>query len=382
MRLVEMQLRQVAIPMRFSFKHALAERSTATNLIVRVMTDSGHVGYGEVLPRKYLTGETLESARRDLLERWWPKAKGLWLPDPSEQPDAVFAALEPIYLQADGERKTGSYAGLDIAVFDAWARAAVRPVASVWHGPVEPVKLTAPLGGGSLKTVRRAAVWFKRLGFTEFKLKVGIAHLDDDIARIEAVRAVIGNACDLRVDCNAAFTPMEAILAMRRFADFGVSSVEQPIPPGSPTDLAVVQDEGGMPVMADESLCTLDDAKHLVALKSAKLWNLRPAKVGGFSGMRAHARLAQKHGIELHLGVLVGETSLMASAGRACLGMAPLRHVEYGFPRVLLKGDPFRGGPGGYFGVGKPMGQEPGLGIRAVSQQLERCTQWKLTVTA
>ncbi len=377
-----MQLRQVAIPMRFSFKHALAERSIANNLIVRVMTDTGHVGYGEVLPRKYLTGETLETARRDLLELWWPKVKGLWLPDPAEEPSSVFAAMEPVYLQADAARKTGSYAGLDIAVFDAWSQSAGKSISQIWHGPASSVKLTAPLGGGSLNTVKRSAVWFKRLGFKEFKLKVGISHPDEDAARVEAVRAVIGNACDLRVDCNAAFTPMEAILAMRKFAEFGVSSVEQPIPPGSPTDLAVVQDEGNMPVMADESLCTLDDAKHLVSLKSAKLWNLRPAKVGGFSGMRALSRLAQKHGIDIHLGVLVGETSLMAAAGRACLQAAPLRHVEYGFPRVLLKGDPFRGGPAGYFGTGKPLGDEPGLGIRAIPEKLERCTEWKLTVTA
>lgn len=422
MRLTELELREIAVPMRFSFKHALAERKVARNLIVRVKTDGGTEGWGEVLPRDYLTGETVESARRDVIERWWPAAKKLSLPAAGAPADALLAALEPLYLTADSERKTASYGGLDVAVCDAWCRAAKVSVGSFLKTVAQQTQtkergakgktstdataakpdaaqtlsvvataengtpfvwLTAPLGGGSVKTVRRAAVWFRRLGFREFKLKTGIAaDLEEDVCRVAAVREAIGPAADLRVDFNAALMPMQAVLAARRFAEYNVSSIEQPIPPGSPTDLAQVQEDGGVPVMADESLCTLDDAKHLLSLHAAKLWNLRVAKVGGFSGMRAMARLAGKHGVQIHLGVLVGETSLMAAAGRACLGLIQPRHVEYGFPRVLLKGDPFRGGPAGYFGKGEFFRETPGLGVRVVEKQLEKVTQWKLTAGA
>ena len=73
---------------------------------------------------------------------------------------------------------------------------------------------------------------------------------------------------------------------------FGVSSVEQPIPAGNVPDLARVQREGGLPVMADESLCTLADAHNLLAAQAADIWNLRLAKIGGFTGMLAMLRVA------------------------------------------------------------------------------------------
>jgi L-alanine-DL-glutamate epimerase-like enolase superfamily enzyme len=165
-----------------------------------------------------------------------------------------------------------------------------------------------------------------------------------------------------------------AVKLGKEFRRLGVSSVEQPIAAGNAEALAYVQSEGGIPVVADESLCTLKDAEALLSAGAAHVWNIRLAKVGGFSGALQLARLAQEHGIEMQLGVLVGETSLLGAAARACIGLARYRHVEFGFPRILLRADPFRKGPDGYLGTGHPLDSSPGLGVWPASTVLDRLT--------
>lgn len=404
LRFVRLDIHEVRIPFRFSFRHSLAERSEAHNLILALTTDSGHVGYGEVLPRDYLTGETIVSAWDDITHIWWPRLKelrfddrqpvrtvlqkeagvapGEWALKPGTTRD-FFDTLRPLYDDADHAGHTAGWSGVDVAAVDAWARATGREGGRIFGQPLASAPLTAPLDAGSVGHVRRRARLLHWLGFRHFKLKVGGAN---DHTRVAAARKAIGGKCNLRVDANAAWSPEQAIAMLRRWKAYRVTSVEQPIPAAPPRErtvasvadvaegLARVQRESGIPVMADESLCVRGDADCLGRHHAAKLWNVRLAKVGGFSGMLEMIRLAREHFAQLHLGVLVGETSCLAAAQRACLGLTDFAHVEYGFPRVLLKGDPFRGGPGGYFGQGAPLRRTPGLGVSLLPGALRRVT--------
>ena len=399
MRFTRLQIHEVCIPFRFSFKHALAERREARNLILVLHTDQGTVGYGEAIPRDYLTGETLETAIGDLQTRWWPKLRGLSFeaqtvaatPDPEDErvspapgellpgtTHAFFEQLKPLYEEADAERKTASYAGLDIAALDCWARACGIPGNCLFGRKPSGVSLTAPIGSSSLRSSSWQARLFRWLGFGDYKVKVGRR---DDLERLTALRGIIGKNADLRVDANAAWSEEEALKKIRAFEGCAVSSVEQPIPAGDADALGRVQQASGVPLMADESLCTCADAENLLAHTSAQLWNLRLAKIGGFSGMLTLIRKGEDAGIRHHLGVLVGESSCLAAAQRACLGLAEWAYVEYGFPRLLLSRDPFWGGPSGYFGIGHPLGATPGLGIRLRKRVLDAITVKQIELT-
>jgi L-alanine-DL-glutamate epimerase-like enolase superfamily enzyme len=366
LRLVKMELREIKIPFRFSFKHSLATRSAANNLLVILTADSGATGFGEVLPREYLTGESLSSCWEDLRTRWWPRLKELKF----LESDSPLPTLRPLYLEADSERKTASYAGLDIAACDAWGRATGTPLQKLFGAAAFPVRLSAPLGAGKVSSVKLLALIFKLLGFREFKLKVDGNNI---VPLVTAVRNIIGYNCSLRLDANAAWNLPEALALAQFLQEMNISSVEQPFPVGNNSELASLRNSG-VRVMADESLCALADARELLSRSCADLWNLRLAKVGGFSGVRELAELGKRHGVKFQSGVLVGETSLLAAAQRCCLGLAEWEHVEYGFPKVLLKRDPFRGGPGGYLGSGHACPERPGLGVEPVQKILSRIT--------
>lgn len=368
MRIKELTAFVVQIPFRFSFKHALAERRRADSVLLRVRMDNGAEGWGEAVPRAYLTGESVETVMRDLRERWAPAGRTIDFPDGV----SPLPVLAPLYAKADSARRTAGYAALDVAVVDAVAQAANRPAGELLGWTPRPVRLTAPLGGGGPRGVFWIARICKFLGFTDYKLKVGIK--GDDAARLRAVREVLPDSAkyDLRIDANAAWDAAEAGLRLREFAPFAISSCEQPFPAGG--DFSALAATAPCPLMADESLCTRADAERLLQQGGCALWNVRLAKNGGFSGLVALRDLALQNNISLHLGALVGETSLLTAAGRIAANAAEFRHVEYGFPRVLLRSDPFRGGPAGYRGIGLPQFSRPGLGVRCVPAVLEQIT--------
>lgn len=395
-RLCALELRRVIVPFRFAFTHAQASRRRNQSLLLAVHTDQGAVGYGEILPRRYLTGETLEEAWQQLRDCFWPAAKSLTF----SAARAPVAALLPLLLTASRRRQTATYAGLDVALWDAWAQVACRPGAELFgQARPQPAPLTGPLGANSLTKIGMLTTLMRAVGYREFKLKVGNSK---DLAAARLVRRLIGSRGDLRVDANGAWEVEEAIVKARALAAFQVSSLEQPIPPGEAANLARVERESGVPVMADESLCTLEDARDLLDRQAVTLWNLRLAKNGGFTGLLALIKMAgyplpnlvadlplppEFHPSravrrpQLHLGVLVGETSLLGAAGRACLGLCPFRHLEFGFPGILLAVDPFHGDPGGYFGWAKPLSSQASLGVRPKSRLLDRITVAREVIT-
>jgi L-Ala-D/L-Glu epimerase / N-acetyl-D-glutamate racemase len=389
LRFTRLELREVKIPFRFAFKHALAVRREAHNLILTLHSDAGTCGYGEVIPRTYLTGESIDTTWEDIRSHYWPAIKDREF-QISRYP---WETLQPIFAWASDHRRTAAYAGLDLAVWDCWARTSRRPGYSLF-GQRRPlaVPLTGPLGAGSFHYLWRNTCLMKFVGFQQYKLKVGNA---GDLAAVHLVRRLIGPRCDLRVDANGGWDVAQAIRMAQELRQFNVSSVEQPIDAGNVPDLARVQREGGLPVMADESLCTLGDARELLAARAADIWNLRLAKIGGFTGMLSMLQVAGyplppaltgkpaaapgrqpllSYRPKLHLGVLVGETTLITAAARACLGLGPFLHVEYAYPGILLTIDPFQGDPGGYGGTGRPLGDDYGLGVSPRPNLLDKVT--------
>ncbi len=359
---------QGALPFRIGFKHNLAARRQAETLVLRIVDAAGNQGYSQALPRQYLTGETLSSCLDDVCNRWFPKISCLQF-DLQAGPDAWLAMVLPLYREADGIRHTASYAALEIAVFTCLLRQAA---AITWQDILQN-SVTAPLVGVIPEVGQRQAAWmariFKWLGYTRIKVKVGRDEAGD-ARRLAAVRNVLGPHGWLAVDANQAWTAEEAVQRLAGLKHYGVNLVEEPLQPASGMTLGMVEKQTGIPVMADESLCIRADAETLLAQGSPSWWNLRLLKNGGFSGVWSLSNLAYHNGIKVYGGILVGETSCMAAAGRIAMAKSRFVCLENGFPRVLLKNDPFRGGPGGFSGIAALAGKKT-LDLTLLEEKLE-----------
>ena len=178
------------------------------------------------------------------------------------------------------------------------------------------------------ETAGEMAALYARVRFGALKVKVGV---DDDLRRLEAVRKAAGDRTEFRVDANGAWTASEAILALERLKAFDISAVEQPVAAPDLEGMHRVRQETGVTVIADESLVTPDDAANLIRMEACDAFNIRVSKCGGLLASKHIAEMGLGSGIQVQVGAQVGETSLLAAAGRHLAAHLPGGPARRGF---------------------------------------------------
>jgi muconate cycloisomerase len=332
--------------------------------VLRVRDEAGGEGFGEGAPRPYVTGETVETVLAHLAGDLWPRVAGRELP-----PAGHLAGLAT-FLPAPRDPSNAARAALELAVLDCTLRAARRPMAAVLPPVRRRVTYSGVVTSGSVERAVQHARRMRAIGLGHVKVKVGF---DDDVARVRAVREALGPEVSLRLDANGAWTLERAVEVLGAVAPLGIAAVEQPLPRGPVEDLARLRGATPVPVMVDESLVTEADAEALIEAKAADLFNIRVSKCGGLARSLAIAARASAMGIGVQVGSQVGETAILAAAGRHLAAALPeVAFVEGSFGTLLLAEDvaveSVRFGHRGE----APLLTGPGLGIRVVEERLLR----------
>ncbi len=362
LRPLRLDIYQTAIPMR-GFEHAAASRELAEGIVIRIEFEGGAIGWGEALPREYVTGETLATVPDDLARVLWPLVVGRAVQLGRQ------GALDIPRRKADGHCMAAAAGALELAFWDA----------ALARWPMAPMPLDARVTGvlGSkdpARTAKRLRLmrWF---GLRDFKLKLGLGNVDGENLRL--VHAKLGSAirrgrCTLRVDVNGGWPEAEVPERAADLARYGVCVIEQPVFCKA-AELAQLAMRCPLPLMADESLIDLADANALLAAGDKVWWNIRISKNGGPVAAAELAELAQRHGVPYTLGCMVGETGILSAAQRRVLqlGIDP-RFVEGNYGRFLLADDLTVPSPRfGYGGRLRPM-RGAGLGVHVDGHKLQR----------
>jgi muconate cycloisomerase len=368
----------VELPFRFSFGHALAERRSSTNVFVRLRLESGIVGYGEGVPREYVTGESVESALAALVQRQAPPLVGRKLSDPDE----VLTLVDEIpEARPGGGLDLAARCALELALLDAAGKHFDRSVSN-WLGgePTPQVHYDAVLPFSSPKKVAALSLVIRALGVKQVKAKVG-GDLDKELESLRILRRFLGSGADLRVDANCAWTADEAITAIRRLGTYGVSAVEQPLPGDDLEGLRKVTDELEEAIIVDESLRTIEDGRALIEARACDGFNIRVSKNGGLLNSIKLARMAADAGLFCVVGAQVGESGVLSAAGRHLAAHIGPRYLEGSAGRLLLKQDVTKENvlPGRRGRARTPVG--PGLGVDVVEEVLERLGHVHRTLT-
>ncbi|CAN5289323.1 dipeptide epimerase [soil metagenome] len=344
MQIAELEVRQTRIPLKKPIKHASHRRTETDNIVVRCVLSDGTVGYGEGVPRDYVTGETVDTAidllKRSRLESHF-RACGTF--------EAAVKLAESLTLAAipDDDRLCQGNAArcaVEIAILDAYGRCYGEPLMNVTkllaqelYEPKAEVRYSgAIMSASGIKA--RIMGWAMRLyGFKQVKVKVGISGQDDP-ARLKIIRRRVGQGTNLRVDANEAWSPAEAIGKIQALEPFGITSVEQPVKHEDIGELARIRKAIKTPIMLDESLCSEVDAERAVRHEWCDLFNLRLSKCGGFIPTLRLAQLAKRHGLGYQLGCQVGETAILSAAGRHfATSVAGIRYLEGSYDHHLVK---------------------------------------------
>ena len=354
---LQLDVYRTAIAMR-GFEHAAASRKIAEAIVVKLTLDDGRIGWGETLPRDYVTGETLESVVDDITDIHWPAY--------CENPSALLAE------KADGRVVTAAACAIATADLDA-----INGFGELGElSPRIDARVSGVLGSADPAKVAKKLRLMRLIGLRDFKLKLGFGEQTDaEILRIvsgKLGKQIAKGKCTLRVDVNGGWDIDSTPQRVEQMFDFGVCVVEQPVY-CAPEQLVELARKCKLPLMADESLLTTDDAQILLAEPQRIWWNIRIAKNGGPARALAMAKLAGKNDVKFTLGCMVGETCILSAAQRRVLQLAPApRFVEGNYGRFLMDDDlTVRSPRFGYGGKLKAIGGA-GLGVNVSQESVDR----------
>jgi L-Ala-D/L-Glu epimerase len=368
----QLDLFAVELPFKVTVRHAAAARTTSDSLFLRARLDNGVEGWGEALPRAYVSGEAREQAFALLRDTILPALVGRSF---RSLPEAV-SFLEKCDGKAPPEwvnpevPQTSAWCSVDLALLDAFGRASGEPARPAVGdqapsaATLERYRYSGVVSAGQGWPYARSLLRMRAFRFPHIKLK--LEH-DGALRAARTARRLLGRRVELRVDANMAWDVEQALEVIGQLQTVGIGSFEQPIASGDLAGLARLVAETSAQIMVDEGLTDRDSLQRFIAHRACTAANVRISKCGGLIGAYARCREVLDAGLMLQVGCQVGESSLLSAAHLTLLqALAPLtpgvRYAEGCFGRHLLREDPaaplvqFRYG-------GRPPRRPPGAGL-------------------
>ena len=323
----------IDVPITDPFVVATGARVTAQNLFVRVTLRDGTCGYGEAAPFPEVGGEDRASC--------FDTATVLATPLVGQSVAGYQSIADT--LQAQAILYPAARCGLETAILDAYTRSLGVPLWQLWGSADvrdRETDITIPICELE-KTLDLARGWYAR-GFRLFKMKVG-TNVEEDIRRLEAVHDAFPNIGFIG-DGNQGFSRQDCLLFVSGVKNFGGRLVllEQPLIREDLEGLHAIRHLTGIPVAADESVRSLDDARRVVKLQAADYINIKIMKTGVTEALRI-AAFARSVGLRLMIGGMVETRIAMGCSFSLVLGQGGFDVLDLDTP-LLLSTDPVLGG--------------------------------------
>ncbi len=258
-------------------------------VVVRLWTDDGLCGLGEADPLVGFTAEGPESVMETIRHVIAPAVLGL---DPGN-----IAALNR-RMDAALPGFPFAKAPIDIAAHDLLGQKLGVPVYQLLGGRVrDRVPLVWPIGGGSPAENVAEALEKVAEGYRTLHIKVGALSPDEDVVRLRAVRAAVGDDVFIMVDVNQGWDRTTALRTIERLAPLNLSIIEQPVPAWDVESMALIQSRFSTLISADEALGSPHQAVDLIRRRAARAFSLKTGKCGGLFRTRQVAAIIEAAGL-------------------------------------------------------------------------------------
>jgi L-alanine-DL-glutamate epimerase-like enolase superfamily enzyme len=267
-RLEEIEVIPYSLPFGEPYITARGELHERKLILVRIRGE-GLEGLGETTSLSLRGGPGIDVIAEEIRERCWPG-----LLEGEVEPKRIWSAIARCRNRGASAQ---AIAGVDIALHDLVGRASGEPV---WRllGAAEasPVVCNATLPAANPAETRRLARDWQAEGFRTFKLKVG---LPGDVTQVATVRQTLGDAIEVRIDANGAWSVDEAADRLEALAPHRIELAEQPV--GTFEQMVELRRRVDVRVAADESLVSPFDARRAKELGACDVAAVKVAKVGG-----------------------------------------------------------------------------------------------------
>lgn len=356
MKITKVRLGRISVPLRVPFKTALRQVNSVEDIIVEIHTDTGEVGYGEAPPTGAITGDTTGAIIGAFQDHIIKTLVGRDVEDFENLTRDVQKCIV---------KNSSAKAAADIALWDLYGKKYGIPVYRMLGASRNQIITDLTISVNHPEEMARDAVNAVERGYDTLKVKVGIDP-SLDVERLSAIRAAVGDKPRIRIDANQAWSPKQAVKLLNQMQERGldIELVEQPVKAHDLEGLKYVTDRSYVPVLADESVFSVEDALKIVQLQAADLINIKLMKCGGLTNALKIATLAEVSGVECMIGcMLEAKVSVNAAVHLACARQI-ITKVDLDGP-VLCSEDPVLGGA--VFNEKEiTVADEPGLGIRGI----------------
>jgi L-alanine-DL-glutamate epimerase-like enolase superfamily enzyme len=317
-------LYKLSIPLKEPFITSLGKDDDAHNVVVRIETEEGIIGYGECSPYMPINGESQESCYVN--GQYFAKAlKGK---NPLQIEENILLMDRIIY--ANNSIKSA----FDMALYDIAAQHAGVPLYRFIGGENQKEIYTDyTVSIGEPSKMAADAVKIKEQGYPAIKVKLG-KDGKTEVVRMKAIREAVGNEIPLRIDANQGWQVGEAIETLNALAPLDIQHCEEPIARWNYLELPRIKKESPIPIMADECLGDHNDAKRLIDINACDYFNIKLGKSGGIFKALKIVQLAEKAGIHLQVGAMI--ESRLAMSGFAHFALCSPSIVHFDFDTALM----------------------------------------------
>ena len=362
MKIKEIAVGEIALPLARPFKTALRTVETVNDIVVRITTDDGRVGYGEAPPTAVITGDTKGSIVCAIKEFIAPNLIGMDV----EDMDGVQKKLHSCIL-----KNTSAKAAVDMALYDLYGKRWGAPLYKLLGGAKQEIETDITISVNPIDEMVADSLDAVKQGFRVLKVKVG-KEGKADVERIAAIRQAVGPKAVIRVDANQGWTSSQAISIISAMEDKGldIELVEQPVPAHDIDGLRTITRQVETPILADEAVFSAEDAIHIMQTGAADLLNIKLMKTGGIWKALQICSVADIYGVKCMMGCML-ESRLSVAAGahlaaaKDCITICDLDGPS------LCSVDPYTGGPI-FDGATIRMSDDPGIGVDNIP-----CENWQ-----
>ena len=282
MRIVD--IRETAIPLKSDLKNSSIDFSEMTTSVVAVVTDvirdgKPVAGFAFNSTGRYACGAQMRSRFIPRILKADPKSL-LNAAGDNLDPEKILAVMMRNEKSGGHSERSVGIGTIEVAVWDAVAKIEGKPLHRVlaerYNGGKVLDKVFCYVGGGWYapgKTTKDLQDEMRRhldAGYTMVKMKVGGAPLAEDMSRIEAVKAVVGNRGELAVDANSKFERDEAIAYAKAMSPYKLRWYEEPCDPLDFATLKEISDAYDGALSTGENLFSTQDVENLVRFGGLK----------------------------------------------------------------------------------------------------------------
>ena len=301
-KLTKISLYELHLPLKEPFTISSGTQDVRRILLVEVEDHDGATGWGECVAPEFpnYSPETIDTSWIAINEWIGPRVIGKTFAGPEE----IFP-----YLQQDIRGHLMAKAAVEMAAWGLTARKQNISLAKLLNGTRTTIDTGISLGIQKSPDVLVAKV--KEAvdeGYRKIKIKIKPGA---DVEFIRHVRETLGPGVPLMVDANNAYT-LDDVDVFKTMDGFGLIMIEQPLAWDDLRRHAELQKNIKTPICLDESITGVESVEDMIALKSGRIVNVKPGRVGGFTSSLAIHDLCIKHNIPVWCGGM-----LESGVGRA-----------------------------------------------------------------